>query len=365
MSKLFESTTIKSLQLDNRFVRAATWLGMAAQDGACTPELIDAIAELAQGGVGLIITGYAPVLKGGQAVPRQMGCYDDHLLPGLTEMTQAVHDAGAKIALQIVHGGVLSPAELTGEEPVGPSAMPTEAGPLGRAMTAGEIQGTVEAFAAAASRAVVAGFDAVEIHAAHGYLLSQFLSPFFNRRTDEYGGSLGNRARMLMQVVSGVQDAVDDGYPVFVKMNSEDLLDGGLSKKEMVEVCAMLQGAGIDAIELSGGTVLGVAMNKLEITPFPVGNGRVYWREAAEQYKKEIDVPLILVGGIRSFETAEGLVEGGVTDYVALSRPLIREPDLINRWKAGDRKKADCISDDACGFAGFEGKSVRCVHLAQ
>jgi 2,4-dienoyl-CoA reductase-like NADH-dependent reductase (Old Yellow Enzyme family) len=323
------------------------------------------MADLARGGVGLIISGHAYVLKGGQASSWQMACYSDEFLPGLTEMTQAVHEAGGKIALQIAHGGVLSISELSGQQPLVPSAMETDNGPVGRAMTPDEIGGTVDAFAGAASRTVQAGFDAVQIHSAHGYLLSQFLSPYFNRRADEYGGSLENRARMLLEVVRRVQDAVGDGYPVLVKVNSEDLLDGGLSKDEMVEVCAMLQQAGIDAIELSGGTSLGVRWNRLEITFVPVDNPGVYWREASELYKKSIDVPLMLVGGIRSLETADELVEGGVADYISLCRPLIREPDLVNRWEAGDRRKADCISDNLCGYAGFEGKGVHCVHLDQ
>jgi 2,4-dienoyl-CoA reductase-like NADH-dependent reductase (Old Yellow Enzyme family) len=364
MSKLFETMTIKNLQLDNRFVRSATNVMMAGQDGSCTPELVDTMAKLAQGGVGLIITGHAYVLKGGQAGFRQAGCYNDHLLPGLSKMAQAVHAAGGVIALQIAHGGILANAELSGEEPLGPSALQIGKGPVGSAMTKAEIERTVEAFAAAASRAVQAGYDAVQIHAAHGYLLSQFLSPYFNHRTDEYGGSLENRARMLLQVLRAVQDVVGDEYPVFVKMNSEDLLDGGLSREEMVEVCTLLQQAGIDAIELSGGTSLGLRMNKLEITPFPIGNGKVYWQEAAEQYKSKIDVPLMLVGGIRSFETAEELVDSGVADFVSLCRPLIREPDLVKRWETGDRRKADCIRDNACGFAALkEGKGVHCVHL--
>ena len=365
MSKLFESTTIKNMQLDNRFIRSATWMGMAAEDGSCTPKLIDVMAKLAQGGVGLIMTGYSHVLKGGQSVPWQMGCFDDVLLPGLTEMATVVHESGGKIAMQMVHGGVFSIPELTGEEVLGPSAMQTEKGPVGREMTKEEIQETVEAFVKAASRAKKAGFDGVQIHVAHGYLLNQFLSPFFNKRTDEYGGSLDNRARMIMQVVSGVHEAVGDAFPVFVKLNSDDLLDGGFTKKQMLEVCVMLQAAGIDAIELSGGTGLGLALNKLEITPFPVGNGEVYWREATELYNAKVDVPLMLVGGLRSYETAEKLVEAGVVDYVSLSRPLIREPDLINRWKKGDMREADCVRDNACFKSGMEGQGIRCFHLDQ
>ena len=365
MSKLFETTTLKNLELDNRFVRSATWLGMAGQDGACTPRLIDVMTKLAQGGLGLILTGYASVLREGQSVPWQIGCYDDRLLPGLTEMTQSVHKAGGKIVLQIAHGGVFSSSELTGAEPLGPSAMPTEQGPLGRAMTEREIQDTVDAFASAAARAVQAGFDGVQIHAAHGYLLSQFLSPFFNQRTDAYGGSLENRARLLMQVVERVRKVVGKRYPILVKLNSEDCLEGGLTNKEMLSVCTMLQTAGIDAIEMSGGTILGLVMNKPEISFSPVGDRQPYWRQAAEQYKSKIDLPLILVGGIRSCEMARELIESGVADYISLCRPLIREPGLVNRWKEGDTSKADCISDNACVMAGVQGKSVHCVHVDQ
>jgi 2,4-dienoyl-CoA reductase-like NADH-dependent reductase (Old Yellow Enzyme family) len=344
-------------------VRSATWLGMAGQDGACTPRLIDTMTKLAQGGIGLILTGYAHVLPGGQSVPWQMRCDDDRLLPGLGEMTQSVHNAGGKIVLQVAHGGLFSSFELTGTEPLGPSAMPTEQGPLGRAMTEGEIQDTVNAFAAAAARAVKAGFDGIQIHAAHGYLLSQFLSPFFNHRSDAYGGTLENRARMLIQVVERVRDAVGDAYPVFVKVNSEDRLEGGLGNAEMLAVCAMLEQAGVDAIELSGGTILGLLMHNPAISCSPVGDDGIYWQAAAKQYKKRIGVPLILVGGVRSCEAAEALVENGIADYVSLCRPLIREPDLVNRWQAGDRRKADCISDNACIMAGVQGKGVHCPHL--
>jgi len=336
---------------------------MAGQDGACTPRLIDTMTKLAQGGIGLILTGYAYVLPGGQSVPWQMGCCDDRLLPGLAKMTESVHKAGGKIILQIGHGGVFSSAELTGKEVLGPSAMPTEQGPLGRAMSEGEIEDTVDAFAAAAARAVKAGFDGVQIHAAHGYLLSQFLSPFFNHRSDAHGGTLENRARMLIQVVERVRDVVSDAYPVFVKVNSEDRLEGGLGNVEMLAVCAMLEQAGVDAIELSGGTILGLVMNDPAISFSPVGSDGMYWQTAAKQYKKRIGVPLILVGGVRSCEAAEASVENGVADYVSLCRPLIREPDLVRRWQAGDRTKADCISDNACIMAGIQGKGVHCPHL--
>jgi 2,4-dienoyl-CoA reductase-like NADH-dependent reductase (Old Yellow Enzyme family) len=185
MSKLFEATALKGLALANRFVRSGNWLGMAGQDGAVTPTMIETLTELAQGGVGLILTGAVHVLPNGQAVPWQLGCYDDQLLDGLAEMAQAVHQVGGRIATQIMHGGLFASPDLTGQEPLSPSPMPTGGdGLLGREMTPDEIEETVAAFGLAASRAVQAGYDAVQIHAAHGYLLSQFLSPFFNRRTD-------------------------------------------------------------------------------------------------------------------------------------------------------------------------------------
>jgi 2,4-dienoyl-CoA reductase-like NADH-dependent reductase (Old Yellow Enzyme family) len=338
---------------------------LAGEDGACTPKLIDAMVELAEGGVGLIITGHAYVHKAGRAGRGQMGCHDDRLLAGLGEMTSAVHAAGGRIALQLAHGGLLANPELSGEEPLGPSALETENGPVGRAMTESEIERTLEAFAAAASRAVRAGFDAVQIHSAHGYLLSQFLSPYFNKRTDAYGGAIENRARLLLQTLRAVREAVGDDYPVLVKMNSEDLLDGGLSKEEMVQVCTLLQGAGIDAIELSGGTTLALRKGEMEQSWGPTKKAPVYYREAAKQYKAQIDVPLMLVGGIRSFEAAEELVESGTADYISMCRPFVREPNLVNRWRVGDRRPSGCISDNACGWAGAKGGGVRCVHLKQ
>ena len=363
MSNLFETTTIKNLQLDNRFVRSGTWLGMAAPDGFCTPQEIDVMAKLAQGGVGLIMAGYAYVQKQGQSAPWMMGCDDDCLLTGLAEMAHTVHRSGGTVALQIAHGGLMARPEVTGQTVLGPSAMPTEQGIVGREMTRDEIQDTVEAFASAAIRATKAGFDGIQIHAAHGYLLSQFLSPFYNRRTDAYGGSLENRARLLMEVVSRVQDAVGDAVPVFVKLNADDLLPGGFSTEDMLGVCAMLEDASIDAIELSGGTIMALLMNKPEGSCSQIGESRLYWLEAAKRYKSSVNVPLMLVGGIRSLEVAEELVADGVADYVSLCRPFLRQPDLVNRWKAGERTEADCISCNACFGPGIQGQGVRCVHV--
>ncbi len=285
------------------------------------------------------------------------------MLPGLRHLVDAVHGAGGRIAMQIAHGGLFANSQVTGQGAIGPSVMPTENGPVGREMTPREIGDTVRAFAEAAARAQRAGFDAVQVHAAHGYLLAQFLSPFFNRRTDEYGGSPENRARMAREVIQEIRKAVGSHYPVLVKLNSEDLLGGGATVEEMAHAAGVLEKAGVDAIEVSGGTVLGLLSGNPAISFSPVGRSDVFWEMAAAGWRKAVSVPVILVGGIRALRTAERLVVEGVTDYVALSRPLIREPDLIKRWHAGDTRDSACVSDDACLQPGLEGKGVGCVHL--
>ena len=182
MARLFETTAINTMNLENRFVRSATWEGMAGEDGSCTPRLIDLMVELAKGGVGLIISSHTYVSREGQAGPWQLGIYSDELIPNLREMTEAVHKQGGKIVLQLAHAGCRADFNLTGIQPLGPSLKEKESGPLCREMTQEEIRQTIEAFAKGATRAQKIGFDGVQIHAAHGFLLSQFLSPFYNKR---------------------------------------------------------------------------------------------------------------------------------------------------------------------------------------
>jgi 2,4-dienoyl-CoA reductase-like NADH-dependent reductase (Old Yellow Enzyme family) len=227
-------------------------------------------------------------------------------------------------------------------------------------MSIDDIRATVEAFGDGAARAMAGGFDGVQIHAAHGYLLSQFLSPHYNKREDAYGGILTNRARMALEVLQAVRDKVGAEYPVLIKMNSEDFVQKGLSVDEMVRVAATLEEAGIDALELSGGTPDSGKM--IPVRPGRIGSTakEVFYREAAARYKERINTPLILVGGIRSYEVAEELVGSGLTDYVSLSRPLIREPQLINRWKSGDTGKSTCLSDNLCFKPIRNGEGVYC-----
>lgn len=359
---LFEHTQINNMTLKNRFVRSATWEGLAERDGSCTEKMRDMMVNLAKGGVGLIITGYAYVHPSGQSGPFQSGIHKDDFIPALRELTGAVHKADGRIVMQLAHGGCHASAKLSGADPAGPSVLEIEGKPVCREMSLDEIAETVKAFADAAKRSRQAGFDGVQIHAAHGYLLSQFLSPFYNRRKDQYGGGLENRARIVFETYRMTRKAVGDDFPVLIKINSEDFLESGLAVKEMIELAGMLEMEGIDAIELSGGTLMS---DKKRV---PVRTGKldseekeVFYREAAKRYKAKINIPLMLVGGIRSYDVAERLVSEGITDYISMSRPLIRESDLINRWKSGDHSIAECISCNSCFKPGIKGDGIYCV----
>ena len=360
MARLFEKTRIKSLKPANRFVRSATWEGLARENGACTRELVDLMTALAEGKVGLIITGHSYVSSEGQATRRQLGIHRDDLLDGLREMTAAVHQKGGTIIMQLAHGGVRSDPEFTGRQPMGPSNVEDLLGSPAGEMNVEHIQQAVKAFGQAARRAREAGFDGVQIHAAHGYLLGQFLSPAFNRRTDDYGGSIENRARFLLEVLDNIDRAVGSDYPVLVKINSDDFLNGGLTCEDAVLTAIMLDDAGIDAVEVSGGTFFSgkyVPFRK-EIT---FERDQAYFRRTARKLKARIRAPVILVGGIRSYLLAERLLDEGFADYFSMSRPFIREPGLIARWQSGDLRKSTCISCNGCLGAARSGRGMYCV----
>jgi len=359
MPMLFESTVIKKMSLVNRFVRSATWEGMAGDDGSCTPKLTELMVQLAEGGVGLIISSHTYVSQEGQAGPWQLGIYSDKLVAGFSEMTEALHKASGKIVMQLAHAGIQANSSLTGQPPKGPSAF--DKVPAAQEMNHEQIQKVIKSFGQAALRAQTAGFDGVQIHAAHGFLLSQFLSPFFNKRRDQYAGSIENRARLLLEVYHNVRSQVGDHFPVMIKLNSEDFLEGGLSIDGMVQVAAILETAGIDAIEMSGGTLYSGECTPVRQGKVDSEEKEAYHLDGARKYKEKIGVPLILVGGIRSYGVAERLVREGQADYISLSRPLIREPHLISRWKSGDTRKATCQSDNLCFDPAVQGEGIYCV----
>ena len=250
MGRIFTFWKINRLKIPNRLVRSATYEGMANPDGSPTHDLINLTADLAQGGVGLIIGGHAFVEPMGRAQPRQTGVHMDALVGPLTRLTDAVHKSGGLIAMQLAHAGGQTRRDFIDAAPKGPS--PHHHKFLDQRceqLTNDEIYGIVEAFAHAAARAKAAEYDAVQIHAAHGYLGAQFLSPLTNQRDDEFGGSLENRSRFLRLALRAVRDAVGPDYPVFVKLNSEDALEGGFSLKESIQVAQRLDKDGVDAIE--------------------------------------------------------------------------------------------------------------------
>ena len=371
---LFERTAIRGMELPNRFVRSATWEGMADEEGRPTPELVRLYVELARGGVGLIVSGHAFVVPEGKAGHGQLGAHDDALIPALRQFVEPVHEAGGKIALQLAHGGLWSIAGAgsgwaagagagCAPQPPGPSVRQTDSGAAGREMTIAEITAVTAAFAAGARRAQEAGFDAVQIHAAHGYLLSEFLSPLFNKRTDGYGGPVAGRTRFAVEVAAAVRAVVGPDFPMLVKVNSEDFVAGGGTVADMLESAAFLVQAGVDAIELSGGTSLSGDLGPLRTRAGMPQDREAYYEPACIMLKQKVSVPVILVGGIRTFEAAERLVAQGHADYVALSRPLICEPDLIARWQRGDRAPSMCRSDNRCFYKGLKREGVYCPHV--
>jgi 2,4-dienoyl-CoA reductase-like NADH-dependent reductase (Old Yellow Enzyme family) len=360
MNDLFDTTQINGMTLENRFVRSATWEGMAADDGAVTARLTETVTELAAGGVGLIISGHSYVLPEGQAGPKQMGIYKDDLIPGLASMTDAVHNAGGKIVAQLAHAGTFAAETLTRIPPRAVSVFDGLAKTPRHELTHEDIQHLVTAYVQAAERAKAAGFDGVQVHAAHGYLFSQFLSPAYNRRQDAYGGPIENRSRALCETVAAVRQALGPDVPVLVKINAWDDVENGLTLEDSVRTAALLAAAGIDAVEVSGGFLTSKTRS-----PSRLGinspEKEACFQAGAAAFKQALDIPVILVGGIRSLDKARELVAGGVADYISLCRPLIREPGLINRWRKGDTRPALCKSDNLCFRPAFKGEGIYCV----
>lgn len=360
MNTLFEESSINNMRLKNRFVRAATWEGLASTEGEVTPELVEMMTTLAKGGVGLIISSHAYVSPEGQGTPWQLGVYKDELIPKLREMTSAVHDNGGKIIMQLAHAGQFAEEQLTGRPALAVSNSDDFSDRHIKIITDKDVQRIVGSYSQAAKRAKEAGFDGIEIHSAHGYFLSQFLSPAFNKRIDEYGGSIENRTRIHLMIYHSIREAVGDDYPILIKINCGDFIANGITIDDSLYMAKLFSQTGFDAIEVSGGII-----RTGNLSPSRPGISTVdkeaYFQEYASRYKKEISTPLILVGGLRSFEVAEKIILDGIADYISMSRPLIREPDLINRWEKGDLRKAECKSDNLCFNPGFGGKGIYCV----
>jgi 2,4-dienoyl-CoA reductase-like NADH-dependent reductase (Old Yellow Enzyme family) len=357
-SILFSPIDVGGLTVPNRFARSATQDYMATDEGEATDRQVDLYARLAEGEVGLIISGHAFVRPDGQASPRQLAVFDDRFVEGLARIPAAVHRFPCRVFLQIAHAGRQTKERLCGCDPVSPSAVYDPVSKvMPRELAADEVRALVADFVQAARRAKAAGFDGIQLHVAHGYLLSGFLSPHTNRRTDEWGGPLENRARVIVEILRGIRKLLGR-FPVIAKLNSSDLLpEGGLTVEESVRAAALLEAAGLDGVEVSGGMA---EAGRGSIWPGlrkPEDEG--YFVEAAAKVKAAVKVPVFGLGGIRSLEIAERFVRAGRVDLVSMSRPFIRDPYLVRRFREGKLAMSECISCNKCNNP----RGIRCGDL--
>lgn len=391
---IFEKTAISGIPVSNRIIRSATHDGLADPDGAPSDKLIKKYENLAKNEVGCIITGYAAVSRNGVSpYPRMMKIFDDSVIDKYRELTEAIHRHGTPVILQIAHCGRQTSSKAIGLQKVAPSNVlhafyPDKA----KELTDAEIYGIIDDFVAASVRAEKAGFDGVQLHGGHGYLLHDFLSPYGNRRKDKWGGCIENRFRIVELIIKGVKEKTN--LPVWIKLSAEDNRKGGMEIEYSVEICKMLEKAGCDAIEVSCGTVqdgmntmrsklmpmdavfkyrepcasFPKLLNKIALPaanlinplikqPSPLENFNV---ENAAIIKKSVNIPIIAVGGIHKVSDMEDIVQSGKADFVSMCRPFICEPDLAKKLKNG-QGEAKCIMCNYCGLV-IEKEPTRCLY---
>lgn len=387
---LFEPARLASLQVKNRFVRSATYEAMGTESGEVTDGIIRMYRTLARGDVGLIVTGILYVHPlGRSSFKLQLGIDHDGMIPGLSKLVEGVHQEGGRVVFQLHHAGRQTTRESIGQTPIGPSVDVRD--PVyfvkPKSMTPEQIGEAVEAFRKAAGRAMEAGADGVQIHAAHGYLVNQFLSPFFNRRTDGWGGSDENRFRFLKEVLLATRDAVPEGTPLLVKLSANDYTpQEGITPPLAAKYAGWLAELGIDGIELSCGSAFFSTWNMCrgEVPVSDIVRGLPWWQrpfgrhilgrqagrydleeaynlEAARIIKPAVGgVPVFLVGGLRRLAQMEEILERGYADFISLSRPFIREPLLVRRIREGKTDVISCVSCNKCLAATLNDMPVRC-----
>ncbi|HHT9140053.1 MAG TPA: oxidoreductase [Candidatus Tripitaka californicus] len=359
-AELFKPIRLGTMQVPNRFVRSATNECLTDKGDYVTDRLADLYEALARGGVGLIITGYAYVRPDGKSSTSQAAIYDDKFVPAYKKIIERLRPYPTRIVLQIAHGGRQSIPSACNGSPTAPSPVPYPVTKLTpREMTEGDIKEIIHCFAQAARRSREAGFHGVQLHSAHGYLLSQFVSPFTNKRKDTWGGGVENRARILLEVLKACRKEVGKEFPILIKLNSDDCIGDGLKIEDAVKIASMLGKAGIDAVEVSGG--IGDSFPSACRSDVDSPGKEAYFATNAQKIKKAISVPVICVGGIRSREVMESIISTKKADMVSMSRPFIREPDLVERLKKGLAEKASCISCNQC----WHPKGIRCAQLAK
>lgn len=337
VKRIFERVELNRLSAKNRLVRSATWEGIASPDGSIADEIYDIYDELARGGAGTIITGFTSVAANDFDFGGMMRLSDDFLIPQYKKLTDIIHAQGCPVIAQLALGAYYRSLEGGRSAQVEPDRM-----------TEGEIKKVIAMFIEAAVRAKAAGFDGVQIHAAHFFFLSRFISPSVNHREDAYGESTENRARILLEILRGIRENAPELH-ITVKINSSDFIYGGLDEDESLEICRMLANAGIDSIEVSGNgtSVAGVRAH--------VNEG--YFEAFAARLAEEVNVHVILVGGLRSRDTMEAILNRTKIELLSLSRPLLREPDLPNRLKNEESAESRCVSCNQC----YSSRAHRCV----
>ena len=386
---LFKPAQLANLQVKNRFVCSATYECMATEAGEVTDGIVKRYRNLAKGDVGLIVPGLMYVHPLGQAIKHQLGIHDDRMIPGLRSLTEAVHQEGGKMVFQLAHAGRQTTKSVIGQTPIAPSDEGRD--PVNfvkpKKMTEEQIREVIQAFGKAASRAIEAGADGIQIHAAHGYLVNQFLSPFFNRRTDYWGSSDENRFRFLREIVLETRRVLPEGTPILAKMNTHDHTpQEGVTPPLATRYAKWLAELGIDGLELSCGSTIYSTwnMSRGEVPVREIVRSLPWWKkplgrilmgrkvgkydlqegynlEAAQMVKPVTGkVPVFLVGGLRRVSHMEEILEKGYADFVSMSRPFIREPFLVRRIKEGKTSVASCVSCNKCLAAELNGMPLRC-----
>jgi len=391
MSVLFTPRNIGNVQIKNRFVHSATYEAMATPEGEVTEKLIKRYRRLAKNEVGLIIPGYMYVNQVGKCGPFQTGLDKDNLIPGLKKLVDTVHQNGSKIFVQLVHAGRQTTKDFTSHRPVGPSDHGRDPFYMvrPRPLKEYEIDDVIEDFGEAVRRAVTTGVDGIQLHCAHGYLINQFLSPFFNKRQDQWGGSDENRFRFLKEVIRESRKKMPEGMPLIVKLNTNDYTPkNGLNPNMAATYAKWLYEAGINGVEISCGTGVYSLFNTCrgEVPIKELVSGMPLWKkplgwmmmksiegkfnleegynvEAAKLIKPMINgLPLLTVGGFRRLAHMQEVVEKGTSDFISMSRPFIREPQLVKDFTEGKKEIATCESCNKCLAAVIANKPVQCYN---
>jgi 2,4-dienoyl-CoA reductase-like NADH-dependent reductase (Old Yellow Enzyme family) len=362
MNVLLKPGRIGGVQIRNRIVMAPMTTRLADENGFVTENAIDYYMARVRGGVGLVTVEMASPTRAGRHRRRELGIHDDRFLPGLKWLTAAIHSGGARASIQLGHGGGHTRADICGETPVAPSAIPhavfevTDGTVIPKEMTPADIDFTVASFAAAAARAEKAGFDCVEIHAAHGYLISQFLNPVENRRTDAYGGALENRARFGLDVLAAVKAAVR--IPVIFRISVDDYFPGGLAFAEGLQVAIMAAQAGADALHIAAGHYRSLPSAARMIPPMQYPDAT--FLSYAADIRKAVTVPVIAVGRLGDPAVARDAIESGKADFVALGRTLIAEPEWVAKVTRGEPPR-HCLACNTCVNEMRGGTHLQCV----